>query len=442
VPTITVPWYRNAPEMGDLTYYPARFDHAAAPCRVVDGVVRARATGKPVAGATVRTDRSVGNSRRHIQARTDRQGRYRLTGLPGQARPGLDTLVAEPPDGQPYLSVRKQMAGGSRIEPARVDFELARGVWIEGQVKNKVTGEGVEAQLGYNVFVADQPDLQLRSLYLPSFLSTDSQGRFRFVGVPGRALLGARAWGAKVGQFLVGMGADTIPGKAALPGMRGKMATTFRTYPDFVMAVNHDVLAQVEPPKGADKVTIDLKLDPGRTQTVRVLDPDGKPLAGVRVAGQFARESFEKPLAGASFTVHALAAGEPRTLLFQHEARKLAGRLVLKGDERGPVEVRLQAGASLAGRLVDAEGRPLRLTEVQVYYEHDGDQHVLHPHRLQRVLADADGRFRLDGLVPGIRYLGHVRLAGKFYPGVVFDLTLKAGQSTDLGDVRPRVREE
>jgi hypothetical protein len=61
---------------------------------------------------------------------------------------------------------------------------------------------------------------------------------------------------------------------------------------------------------------------------------------------------------------------------------------------------------------------------------------VLHNHH------DAEGRFRLDGQVVGIRYLGHVQLEGKLYPGVAFDVSPKAGQSRDLGDVKPRVRDE
>jgi protocatechuate 3,4-dioxygenase beta subunit len=439
--TITVPWYQNAPEIKDLTYYPARFDHAAAPCRVVHGVVRARASGKPVAGATVRTQGSIGVANRYLQARTDQQGRYRLTGLPGKARPGLDALVALPPQGQAHISVRQRIAAGSRIEPARLDFELARGVWIEGQVRNKATGEGIEAQLRYNVFVAGRPQAELRRLYLPEVLNTDSQGHFRFVGLPWRSLLGARAWGAEVGRFRVGMGADRIAGKETLVAMSGWMTTTFRTYPDVVWAVNHDVLAEITPPKGADKVTCDLLLDPGQRQTVRVLDSNGKPLAGVRVAGQFVRSSFEKPLPDAECMVYALEPGQPRTLLFQHDGKHLAGRLVLKGTEKGPVEFKLQASAALSGRLVDAEGRPLRHADITIYHDADG-KNVRDVHYPPSVRTDAEGRFRVAGMVPGVRYVGDVQLKGKRFPSDAFDLTLTAGQSRDLGNVKPRARGE
>jgi RNA polymerase sigma factor (sigma-70 family) len=441
VPTITVPWYRTDPEGGDFVYYAARFDHIAAPCRPVSGVVRDRATGKPLAGATVRAKRAVGNLFKQIQARTDRAGRYRLTGLPGgRARLGLDTLVALPPEGQAYVSAQKRLEGRSRIEPDRLDFELERGVWIEGQVTNQVTGEGVEAQLQYYLFQGERPEAELRAVYLPDHLYTDRQGRFRFVGVPGRALLGARSWGAKANQFRTGLGADRIEGREVLDGWRGGFS--FRTLPDWAMSINFDVLAEVKPAKGAQKVTCLLKLDPGSSRTVRVLDPDGKPLAGARVVGQFARQGFGEPLPKAEFTVHALRAGEPRGLLFQHDGKKLAGRLLLKGDERGRVEVRLQKAAALSGRLLDSEGRPLRHLDMTVFYEIESEKNVLAMHRPGRVPTDAEGRFRVGGLTPGIRYRGDVWLKGKPYPGVVFDLSPKEGESRDLGDVKPRTRNE
>jgi RNA polymerase sigma factor (sigma-70 family) len=444
LPTITIPWYRDDPEAGDLTYYPARFDHAAAPCRLVSGVVRDKVTGKPVAGALVRAERGVGNTGRTIQATTDRGGRYRLTGLGGgRGRRGPDTLVVVPPKGQGYVSAQKRLAGPSRLEPVRLDFELARGVWIEGRVTDRVTGAGVEAQIRYYVFRNDPAAAALRTLHLPDHLYTDKQGRFRFVGVHGRALLGARAWGAKGEHYRVAVGADRIAGKESLPGTTGLRGTYFRTLPHSVFAMNHDVLVEVKPPKGAEKVRCDLKLDPGLTQKVRVLDAGGKPLPGARVAGQLARESFDEPLERAELTVYALTAGEPRILLFQHEGKKLAGRLELKGPERGPVEVKLQPAAAVLGRLIDARGRPLRHADVTVYYKHVADRNMLNNHHPQSVLTDAEGRFRIGGLVPGLYYVARVRLKGKMYPGEAFrDLSLKAGETRDLGDVKPRTRDE
>jgi hypothetical protein len=187
-------------------------------------------------------------------------------------------------------------------------------------------------------------------------------------------------------------------------------------------------------------VRCDLALDPGHRLTVRIVGPDGKPVSGARVAGQIARSSFEKPQE-AERTVYALTAGQPRLLLLQHEGKHLAGRLDLKGNEKGPLEVRLQASATLSGQLVDDEGRPFRHTDITVYYVEDGDLPTLCAHNPMSVLTDAEGRFQVASLVPGTRYVGHVRLKGKVFPGDAFDVSLKAGERRDLGSVRPKTRD-
>lgn len=38
-----------------------------------------------------------------------------------------------PPDGQPYLAVKKPAKGPGR-GPSTLDFELRKGVWLQGQV--------------------------------------------------------------------------------------------------------------------------------------------------------------------------------------------------------------------------------------------------------------------------------------------------------------------
>jgi RNA polymerase sigma factor (sigma-70 family) len=443
--TISIPWYRHAPELGISTYYSIGFDHAAAPCRTVSGVVRDKVTGKPVAGATVRAERGVGNPFYHNQATTDDAGRYRLTGLSrAPLQRGRDTLVVVPPEGQTaYLSPQMRLGSGVGLEKVTINFDLVRGVWIEGRVTNKATGEGIRSNLQYYVFPDRASDVDARRLYLPTHHPSDSQGRFRFVGVPGRGLLGARARGPKEEQFLIGVGAARIEGKHEEDlGALGVRNIMFPTLPYYANAWDHDTLAEVNPTKGADKVTCNLQLLPGRTQKVRVLDPDGKALTGVRIAGQFAREFFSEPGNNAEVTVFGMESSKPRLLLLQHEGKKLSGVLGLKGTERGPVAIKLQPSASVLGRLVDAEGVPMRHADFTVFYNHEADKNVLHAHSKHRLVTDAEGRFRVGGMVSGVHYMAHVRLKGTMYPGIAFDLTLKTGEIKDLGDVNPKKTDE
>src|SRR5260370_24139748 len=106
--------------------------------------------GRPVrVRTTVRAQKGVGNPMRMFQTTTDRTGHYRLTGLPGERpKQGMDTLIVlPPPDGQAYLSRREQIGDGDRLKPATLDFELDRGVGIDGRVTDKATGQGIAASL-------------------------------------------------------------------------------------------------------------------------------------------------------------------------------------------------------------------------------------------------------------------------------------------------------
>ena len=54
----------------------------------------------------------------------------------------------------------------------------------------------------------------------------------------------------------------------------------------------------------------------------------------------------------------------------------------------------------------------------------------------EHVKTDADGRFRLEGLAPGLTYELQILGNGGFYGAVFKDLTIKAGETRDLGDVK------
>jgi hypothetical protein len=118
--------------------------------------------------------------------------------------------------------------------------------------------------------------------------------------------------------------------------------------------------------------------------------------------------------------------------LFVHEGLRLAGSRVVRGDEQGPVTVKLQPWATITGRLITADGLPR--ADVEFYFARKPDLALgIPPKELYH--PEKDGRFRIEGLVPGLRY-SMSALIGPMIVGEVFrDLILKPGETKDLGDV-------
>ena len=95
----------------------------------------------------------------------------------------------------------------------------------------------------------------------------------------------------------------------------------------------------------------------------------------------------------------------------------------------GAVTVRLEPGAAVTGRLVDADGQPRAGLELEIAFRLKGDSGFREFSR-ERVRTDRQGRFRLGALLPGYEY----RLSdGK---GELPFRAPRSDQTEDLGDVR------
>ena len=93
-------------------------------------------------------------------------------------------------------------------------------------------------------------------------------------------------------------------------------------------------------------------------------------------------------------------------MVFTHKARKLVGALVLKDDElksSTPLEVKLVPTGAITGRLVDDDGLPWAGAKLNVMMlDPDRPQDFLGCAFGETVTADAQGRFRIEGFVPGV----------------------------------------
>src|SRR5262249_41782585 len=113
-----------------------------------------------------------------------------------------------------------------------------------------------------------------------------------------------------------------------------------------------------------------------------------------------------------------------------HDAKRLAGAVVVRGDQKRPYTVRLQPWCTVRGRLVDKDGRPRGEVDLRLLGEPL-------PGARGQFQTGMDGKFHFTGLVPGRSYYV-VEMKDRFVPRgqVGAALQVKAGQTRDLGDVQ------
>jgi RNA polymerase sigma factor (sigma-70 family) len=422
---ISRPAWRGVISGTQLTYYGSTFEHVAAPTTLVSGIVRDKDTGRPLADASVTNASRLTEGPPLVQAVTDKEGRYRLAGLP---RSGQNRIKIAGPEGESYLEVEKSVPAAQGIEAVAVDAELKHGVRIKGRVTDKITGQPVSALVEYFAF-RDNPNRNHAPGLWPR-LSTKDDGSFEFIGLPGRGLIGVRAWSDR---YLVAVGIEKFK-------TRGDVPWTIEGTVPGCFAINYHTLVEVEPTKDAASLTCNITVDPGRILKGTVIGPDGKPLAGARMGG--VTESHpnweDKTQPTAEFTVYAMKEGQRRNVLVLHEEKQLAGSLMIRGNEEGPLTIKLKPWAVLSGRLVTSDGQPRPNAELTLdrYGERIADP-MCGYHRTRSFLTDKGGRFHIDALVPGLKYSMHFKNKKGALAGMIFeDMMFESGETKNLGDVQ------
>ncbi|MHC4402847.1 MAG: carboxypeptidase regulatory-like domain-containing protein [Planctomycetota bacterium] len=445
-PTYRLPHVHEDPLGGTFIYHGSNFQHTAPPSIPIRGTVRDKDTGKPLAGVTIQAQQSGTDPKndpadmqfpkRFLRAVTDDRGRYRLTGVPVV---GSINVYAVPPADEPYFLSAKPSQVTEGSDSAQLDFELKRGIWIRGCVGDAGTDEPLRVTVGYfarhdnpharimgELGWVSPPDVTLRC-------QTDAEGRYAIPGLPGRGIVTVFHWDGDA--YPRGAGAEQIQGGEAM----SQESVGFETSFGRIISTSHHFLAEVNLAEDAEVYQQDITLDSGQRLTGRVLDPAGRPLAGVFFSGTAGRSRIFGPLHSASFTVNSYRPEKLRTLLFVHEGQKLAGSLILEGPQQGPLSVRLQPWGTITGRIVDADGNP------------KADLVIVGWNRLRAVpgqgafperhyLTDQHGRFHIEGLAPGIPYDVQVHDPEKLHNiiQVLSDVTVKPGETKDLGDVTIR----
>jgi beta-lactamase regulating signal transducer with metallopeptidase domain/5-hydroxyisourate hydrolase-like protein (transthyretin family) len=440
------------------SYYPCEFTHVVGPSVPVEGHVTDAKSKGPLARIIVRADRIGGDPltgaypARLISTTTAADGSYRLQGLPL----GLNRLGVVPPIGSRYLRAGLDVTtrrGDTRLV---ADIPLTAGILVRGRVTDSRTGMRVPGSVEYfasltNPHLHDAPGFEKNETSFGAVFHyrTNENGVFEIPVLPGKGVLAFRADDFRA--FPQGVGADRIDG----PQQQTPWSAAFIAAPTYSL---YHLLTPLDPQPGAGVMTLGLTLRSGVTVKGKVLAADGKPLSDYCILGETRFMSWSRNQ-GETFAVEGYEPTEHRRLMFYHPGRNLVGLYDLTGEPPAELEIKLHPGATIAGRIVDAGGRPLENMSIA-----DSPLQTISPDTIspdnraeerqrgvllskylqeqiqgQRFATDKQGRFKLRGIIPGLRYSGTIFYTGGpwgGYPVSMFtDVTAKEGETKDLGDL-------
>ncbi len=339
--------------------------------------------GRPLTGATVAgsgPNEWWGDDSRGVESRTDEKGGYALSGL----APGEVALTVFP---TPDLRI----GVGSVTVPAvsHYDIRLSRGGTVRGKVLEDASGKPVAgAQVTATIWPPQGGEGQAHGRQV-----TGPDGEFRLEGLPAGNFGGVQA---------------SREGFLSWPDMKSKQ-----------------VMVQEAFAEGTEK-EVEVRLRRGASVRGRVADPGGKPLAGATVQAQSFHPNrgfvqSETALTGpdGTYRIDNLNPGKafvsarlegwhqpefPRDLWQAMQGGKLPESCTAEVPEEGEAvrDLVLAAGGTVEGVVVGPDGAPAAGIGVSVSTkgEGQGGGGTASP-------TDAEGRFRVAGVVPGEALVVH-----------------------------------
>ena len=332
------------------------------------------------------------------------------------------------------------------IQPVSFDIALKSAVWITGKVTDLATGKPAAAVVDYfpmlsNTHAKDYPNFNPNrtSIAINTRYKTDAAGRFRIVGLPGEGVVTVHTDDK---SYRGGVGAESIKGREG--------QAQLLTY-DKIFISMYQSLKQVSVPLETSEFVCDLGVDPGGSFRLRLVDVAGKPVTNAAVWGRNPEGTdygdhnlYKESIA----RIAGLEPGKPRTVLIKQIGQKIGAVLTILPD--GPRKdaektVILRPCATIKGRLVDGEGKPVKggVRVELVPRDRTTFQHI----QVAMATVDSEGRFDCGDLPAGGPYqisaanrtsygFGRRMEPEAFQPfALAKDLKLEPGQQVDFGTV-------
>jgi len=193
------------------------------------------------------------------------------------------------------------------------------------------------------------------------------------------------------------------------------------------------------------EVTADIILNRAAICTVKVHDADGKPFKAVLGAGTTSRDWMHATRSkGEECLTYGLDEGKPRLVVFSDEKGKFAGSVRLTGKEKEPVIATLAATATIKGKLVDPDRKPISNVRVLLGYADRAADEIDEAIRGGRnsddpVTTNAAGEFTIDRVIPNMKLLIDGRNDCGFleHPDrkTAQRIEVKPGESIDVGAI-------
>ncbi len=457
---------RDAPDIvsdRDADGYPrgnmvlgAGFTLRLRPGRTVRGIVRDRETRTPIAGMWVGESSSALNASTgsDYPFKSDANGRYEITGIDPATR-DLE-VMAVPQPGQSYFMARAKVG-----ERSGAMIDCLRGIPFRLKLVDEA-GSPVVAEVKFHPVMPNPHAVSVLPHdwtygYAVSRAAMTAKGVYEGVVIAGPGAVMVKLSGrSDYRPAHVDPKAFFAPGRTEWTNQ--EQITAYGTHDTLIIGNcwddQHDYAAilLVNPPEGSKPLDLSATVVRDVPRQVTILDPEGKPVVGVQTRGLTAHPwDHEPPLRAARVPVTKLHPTRSRRITFLKEDRKLIGCLLARGDGEEPYTVRLKPWATVTGRIVDENGNPLEQKQPQplvnaaaVVLAPNAKLEIAtrddpHAGTLPDTGTDEKGRFRIERLVPGLRYSCDMYREAGWYAGVAFEnLVLEPGETRDLGDIRSK----